>query len=268
MKTLKEPLLHFLLLAVLLFALEAVFSSVQKEQVIVDQQTADYLIKQREDLELRQLSPEERNDTIDAYVEDEILYSEAYKRGLDKGDSRMRRNLILKMRGLLVGDLRQPSEDELRSYFESNRDEFTQPATLSLDHVYFSDAAGIPGDLLDQLRSGTDPNGLGDSRLDFSPSLKRLSQRQLVGMFGPEAARQIMAINDSQWYGPIESSRGIHFLRISNRTPPIPAEFDQVKGYLEGRWSLAESRQLIEQELQRLRDDYEIVIDADLGAMQ
>ena len=268
MKIIKEPLVHFLLLATLLFVLESVFSSVQKEQIVVDQQAAEYLIKQREDLELRRLSPEERKDTIDSYVEDEILYSEAYKRGLDKGDSRMRRNMILKMRGLLIGDLRLPTEGELRAYFDANRDEFTQPATLLLNHVYFRDDSKVPSGMLDQLRSGVDPGDLGDSRLDFGSTLKQMSKRQLVGLFGPDAARQIMAIVDSQWHGPIESPGGVHFVRINERTPGIPADYEQIKDYLAGSWSLAESRRLIEQELELLRDNYEIVIDADLGVVQ
>ncbi len=73
MKLVKEPLVHFLVLAILLFVLEHVFSSTKKEKLIVDEQTVEYLIKQREDLELRELSPEERQETIAAFVEDEIL---------------------------------------------------------------------------------------------------------------------------------------------------------------------------------------------------
>ena len=113
MKLVKEPLFHFLLLAALLFVLEHVFSSTQKEKIIVDQQTAEYLVKQREDLQLRKLSPAEREVTINSFVEDEILYNEAYKRGLDKSDSRMRRNMILKMRGLLMAISNSP---QMKSY--------------------------------------------------------------------------------------------------------------------------------------------------------
>jgi len=58
-----EPLVHFIALAVLLFVFEHVWSSAQKEKIIVDQQTVDFLIKQREDLELRKLTPEERRGT-------------------------------------------------------------------------------------------------------------------------------------------------------------------------------------------------------------
>ena len=98
LRLLREPMLHFFALAALLFVLEAYFSAGQKTRIVVDQVTADYLIRQREDLELRVLDEAERASVVDAYVEDEILYREAYRRGLDQGDSRMRRNLILKMR--------------------------------------------------------------------------------------------------------------------------------------------------------------------------
>jgi hypothetical protein len=263
MKIIKEPLVHFLLLAVLLFVLEAVFSSTQKEQIIVDRQTADYLIKQQEDLVLRTLSAKERKDIIDSYVEDEILYSEAYKRGLDKGDTRMRRNMILKMRGLLSGDIRKPADAEIRAYFENNREEFTRPATVSLDHVYYSDTSKIPQDLLEQLQAGADHRNFGESTFMLGPSIPGASQQVLVGFFGSEATRSIVAIEHDQWHGPFETARGIHFVRITDRSPESQLSFEEVKSYIEGQWMLSEARRLIEQEIVHLRDSYEVVIEAE-----
>ena len=143
-----EPLVHFLILAGFLFALEHVWSSKQKEKIVVDQQTVEFLINQREELELRQLSTEERRQVINTFIEEEILYREAYKRGLDKGDSRMRRNLILKMRGLLMGEIQRPTETELKEYFEIHRHQYRRPATLSLEHVFFRDSSKVPKGLL------------------------------------------------------------------------------------------------------------------------
>ena len=258
---LHEPLVHFLVLAALLFALDYIFASAQREKIVVDRQTAEFLIKQREDLELRKLTPEERRETINAFVEDEILYNEAYKRGLDKGDSRMRRNLILKMRGLLIGDLKPPTDEELRAYFEANRSKFMQPPTLSLEQVFFSDPSQVPDGLLDELRMGQDPATLGESQFGVGPSLPRMSQRSLVGRLGAEAARSILAIEDGQWHGPIDSMHGVHFVRVVEREPAQEVRYEHVERYLEGDWMMAQSRKAIEQELQRLRDSYEIVIE-------
>ena len=261
MKLAKEPLVHFLVLAMLLFGLEQVFSSTQKDKIIVDRQTVDYLIKQREDLELRKLSPEERDNTIASFVEDEILYNEAYKRGLDRGDSRMRRNMILKMRGLLIGDIDQPTEEELQAYYQANLDQFTRPAMISLDHVFFSDSAQVPQDLLEQLRAGLDHTTVSASPFNLGPALLNMSQRMLVATLGADSARAILAIDDKEWHGPFESSRGIHFVRVANRTAESQPDYDQVKSYIEGYWTMAESRRLIEEELERLQQNYEVVIE-------
>lgn len=107
-RILYEPLFHFLILAGLLFFVDALLSVDTKEQILVDRQTAQYVIKLREELELRPLSPEEKQAVVENYVADEILYRESYKRGLDKSDTRMRRNLILKMRGLITDEVKTP----------------------------------------------------------------------------------------------------------------------------------------------------------------
>ncbi len=260
-RLLHEPLVHFLVLAALLFLLEAAFSGARQETIIVDQQTIDYLIQQREDLELRKLNPDERRETIATFVEDEILYREAYRRGLDKGDSRMRRNLILKMRGLLVGDVEAPTKEELWAFFEENRGRFASPATWSLEQVYFSDPGQVPPGLLDELRAGLDPKKVGESMLSMGNKLPRRSQREIAGSFGAEVARAILELKDEQWHGPFESPRGVHFVRIVSREPAREASFENIRSYVEGEWMLAQSRKAVEQEIDRLRDDYDVIID-------
>jgi hypothetical protein len=260
-RLLHEPLVHFLVLAVLLFALEAAFSGARKETIFVDQQTIAYLIQQREDLELRKLSSNERQETIATFVEDEIFYREAYRRGLDRGDSRMRRNLILKMRGLVVGDVEAPSEEALRAFFEKNRVRFASPATWSLEHVYFSDPGQVTSRLLEELRAGLDPTKVGETMLSMGNKLPRRTQREIAVTFGAEVARAILEFEDDQWHGPFESPRGAHFVRVVSREPAQEGSFESAKSYVEGEWVLAQSRKAIEQEIERLLDDYEVIID-------
>ena len=257
----KEPLVHFALLAVLLFVADHLWSSLQKEKIVIDQETIDYLIKQREDLELRKLNPLEREETIDAFIEDEVLYKEAYKRGLDKGDSRMRRNLILKMRGLLTGDIELPTDEELRDYFESHREEFDIPATVSLEQIFFKDAAQVPTNLLEELRAGRDPATVGDASSRVGRSLPRMTKSNLVATLGPNAARAILDLSDERWHGPIESIHGAHFVRTVDRAPPRQASFEEVESYLKASWMMLKSRSTIEQEVDRLRSDYNVVIE-------
>ncbi|MHA1180516.1 MAG: peptidyl-prolyl cis-trans isomerase [Alphaproteobacteria bacterium] len=258
----REPLVHFVALATLLFAIHYIWSSIQKERIVVDQQTADFLIKQREDLELRKLTPEERQETIEGYIEDEILYREAYKRGLDK-EARMRRNLILKMRGLALGEINKPTEGELKAYFQANRAKFRRPATLSFDHIFYRDPLKVPDGFLMQLQAGRDHKALGDIMPGLGGSLPNMSARELANLFGPDTARAILALTDDQWHGPFESSRGIHFVRIVGRSPARDARYDEIKSFLAQDWALAQSRGAIEKEVERLRGNYEIVVEAE-----
>ena len=249
---LREPLLHFTVLAGALFLLNQ----------LIDKATIDFLVRQREDLELRKLSPEERRETVEQFIEDEILYQEAYRRGLDRGDARMRRNLILKMRGLLAGDIGEPSDVELRAWYEANQYRFTRSENWSFEQVSFADHDDVPADLLARLRQGLDPASVGDGRLALPRSLSNLSQRALAGTFGPNATRAMLAIDDDRWHGPIESVLGVHFVRITGHQAEHVQTFENVEPYLLGEWQLARTRERIDQEVKRLRGDYEISIES------
>jgi hypothetical protein len=251
---LREPILHFFVLAALLFLLEAYFSAGQKTQIVIDQATADYLIRQREDLELRVLNPDERADVINAYVEDEILYQEAYRRGLDRSDSRMRRNLILKMRGLITGDLEAPGEEDLQAYFEANRDRFVRAARYDLEQAVFESATAVPDNVERLLEAGSIE----------SRRLPDMTRNLIAGAYGPELGREILAIDDGDWHGPFETVQGVHYVRILGRTPELQAEFEAVKPYLQGDWMMDQSRSLIRQEVEKVSADYEVLIEAAL----
>ena len=258
----REPLVHFVIIATLIFGLEFVLPG-QKEKLLIDQQTADFLIKQREDLELRKLGMDERQQVIDAFVEDEILYREAYKRGLDKGDTRMRRNLIRKMRGLLMGEMRKPSDQELKDYFEANRAKYSGPATLSLEHVYFRDPSDVPEELIQELRDGRDYQTVGEPLYPYGRSVLRVSNRELVSILGSEAAQQIVPLTDRQWHGPFESNNGAHFVRIIDRRAAQQPRYEDVKSYLAAEWPIIQSRATVEKEVEVLRQAYEIIVEVE-----
>ncbi|MFC1665113.1 peptidyl-prolyl cis-trans isomerase [Pseudomonadota bacterium] len=258
---LREPLIHFLLIAILLFLIDSSFSSIRSENIVVDKQTAKYLIEQRENLELRPLTLEEKQETIDSFVDDEILYAEAYRRGLDRGDSRMRRNLILKMRGLLTDEVGPPTETQLREYFESRRTEYMYPANWSIQQVIYNGPSQIPDALLEKLNSGLDASALGEYRPGMGRTIKRMSKKDIAANFGPKAALFILNINDDRWHGPVESIHGIHFIRIISRVPARDADFEHIRNYLKTDWMLAQSRLIVQQETKRLRKNYNIVVE-------
>ncbi len=256
----QEPLLHFLALASLFFMADMLYSARQKQQIIISQPTIDYLIKQRESLALHVLSAEEKQQTINAFVEDEILYLEAYKQGLDRRDTRMRRNLIRKMRGLLMGEVEEPTQQDLLEFYQQNQAKYTYPKSVSLQQVFFRHDSVVPVHLLKQLNNGLATEDMGDTTLSFGRKMSAYSNEQLVQTLGPQLASPIIAINDQYWHGPLRSTYGVHFVRISERHPPVIAPFANIQNYLATDWMTAQTQQLVQDKINTLRQNYDIQI--------
>ena len=229
----KEPLVHFLGAAALLFAANAVFSGDDREMITVDAATQEYLIKQEQDLRLRPLTEEEKREVVDGFIEEEILVREAKKRGLDNS-SRIRQLLIQNMRFFVASDLPQPTEKDLEAWFESNLDRYQSPPAVTYDHVLFADPDNVPANILERLRAGKDHAEIGDT--DFlNRRLPMMSQRMVAASFGPVEAPKILAINDEAWHGPFHSAKGVHFLRVAEQHKPLRPTYDESKRWLEQR---------------------------------
>jgi PPIC-type PPIASE domain len=261
----REPLLHFLVLAALLFGAYALIAPSAKDTIVVDQAAIDRLVKEQEELLARPLSQEERQSAIRTMIDDEVLLREAYRRGLDQ-DVVVQRHLVQKMRFILGEDQTEPSEAELRAFLESNRERYRTPPTATLEQVFYADPAAAPADLLDRLRAGTDPEVLGD-RLDMlGPTLARYSLRDLIGLVGPEVAREIFELPPDGWHGPMASERGVHFVRVLEHHPSLVPTFEELTDYLRQDWFFARQEEAVAARLVELRANYRIVVEDGVAA--
>lgn len=260
---LREPLLHFLLLAGLLFVLKAAFIGDDREEIVVDAATQEFLLNREAQLTLRTPTEADRERLIEDFVDEEILVREAMKRGF-ADSSRVRALLIQNMRFFVTGDISEPTEEELRAFYEANRRDFESPPSVDLEHVYFEDPAAVPATLLDQLNAGADPTTLGDLDLIFGTRLRYMDTRRLSGAFGAEGAREILAIgeSDATWHGPIVAPHGTaHFVRVAARNDPQVPAFDEARDWIATQWVAAKAREAMEAELSGMRRDYRVTID-------
>ena len=254
----REPLVHFLGLAALLFVANAVFSGDDRKVISVDVATQEYLVQQRQDLLLRDMTSEEKAEVVKNFIEEEILVREARKRGFENS-SRIRALLIQNMRFFMVNDIPDPTEGQLRAFFDENSERFEIEPTVTYEHVYFSDPDTVPADALDVLRAGADYRSIGVSNR-LTAKLARAGERQIVATFGREQAPRILGINDDQWHGPFTSVNGVHFVRVSERHPGKRPNYDAAKNWLEQQWLMARSREIVEQELAVMRENYRIEV--------
>ena len=158
-----------------------------------------------------------------------MLLREAYRRGLDR-DAVVRQHLVQKMRFILGEDEAAPTEAELRAYLAANRERYRSPPTVTLDQVFYADPAKVPDDLMAQLQNGTDIGDLGDPLDMLGNRLPRYSLRDLIGLMGPDVARRVFELPAGAWHGPLQSERGVHFVRVEQHHPPSHAELRRAGG--------------------------------------
>ena len=89
---------------------------------------------------------------------------------------------------------------------------------------------GPEGDaaVLARLRDGADFTELGID-LGLNRTLRNASAFQLARSFGGRFAERVFALEDDVWSGPLESVHGVHFVRVTARTPPAPPVFEEIE---------------------------------------
>jgi PPIC-type PPIASE domain len=256
----REPLVHFLALAALLFVTYDLLMPSEPEPIVIDRASIDDLADQKAALLCRPLTDEERMSIVESAIDDAVLLREAYKRGLDR-DAVMLRHLVQKMRFVLGEEVREPSQAELRAYLAANRERYRGPPTVTLDHVFYADPARVPDELLAELQDGRRSDGLGDPLSTLGDRLPRYTLRDLIGLVGPEVARRVFESPLGERHGPVQSERGVHLMRVVEHHPPSMPSFEELESYLRQDWTLDQQRRATAAKLAELRRKYRIVVE-------
>src|ERR1700724_3390134 len=142
---LREPLLHFLVAGLALFAIYRTLNPPPEQPdegkriVITEDDLRQVQVAWRAQWQ-RFPTPDEMRGLVDSKIREEILYREAMALGLDKDDTIVKRRLAQKMEFLAddISSLREPQIDELRAWFDKNQERFALPSLMSFHHLYFS----------------------------------------------------------------------------------------------------------------------------------
>lgn len=259
-RILREPTFHFVLLAAVLFAANAALEAGRGNVITVDRVQIDVRIAELEAIRGAPLSPEERQLVEDAYIDEQVLVREALDMGLE-ADRRIDDILVQKMLHVLSGDVIQPTEDELREFYEANRASYTSEPTLTIEEVVIAGDSPAAGDLVARLRVGASALELAESSDARSSVLRAVTGGDLRGLFGPVTAELILSANTEGWIGPHETVRGQHWFRIVERTTPELPPLDSVRERVRLDWVADQEAARLDQAVRELRDRYNIVIE-------
>lgn len=255
-RAIREPLLHFVLLAALLLAANALWAEPERQTILVTAPMVEELEARQRDLLGRPLTEAERRDVLESYVEEEVLVREARRLGFDN-DSRTRRHLAMKMRFFLDEDRPMPTTEQLRDLYEREPDRYAVPDRRTLQVVTLADGAS-PEQTLGLLR-GNGPRELG---LDVR-SLPRHSAYDVRMAYDQEFSVAAFAIEDDAWHGPIPSPRGVHLVRIVQRFDSYRQPFEEIEAFLRQEWDFDERRRVVSEKTAEILENYDVVIESD-----
>jgi hypothetical protein len=256
-RLLREPLLHFLVLGAILFALYARVGGGGEEapdQIVVDGPRVEGLAAQFERVWQRPPTPEELRGLVDGFVREEILYREGLALRLDRDDPVIRRRVGQKMGFLADAQAdAEVTDADLQAWLDAHPDSYRVEPRTTLRQLYFDPAkrgARLGADLAaarEALAKGAGEALAKGSREPGDPTLlpatlESAPTSELARVFGDAFAEAVAALPVGGWHGPVASSYGAHLVEVRAREP--------------GRTpALAEVRAAVERDLLRARAD-------------
>jgi hypothetical protein len=270
----REPMVHFLLIGAAIFALSAWFSGEEKaaprDRIVVTggrvRQLAEIFTRTWQ----RPPTAQELRGLVEAHIKEEVYYREALKVGLDRDDTVIRRRMQQKMEFLT-----EPTEEALaatdaglEAFLAAHRADFHVAPKLAFEQIFINpqrSEAPINARAEELLKeandaaAGTDLRDLGDPTL-LPRAIPLASVTSIDRNFGQGFGGKLVPLPLNVWSGPVNSSYGLHLVRVTERHDGYDPPLAEVRAAVERRWRDAKRDAFRKAEYERLRAKYEIVL--------
>ncbi len=250
----REPLLHFLLLSILLFAADALLRDRAGDpgvaEIVVSQGRVENLEALFAKTWQRPPTAQELRGLVDNYVLEEALYREGVVLGIDRDDVVIRRRVRQKMEFFVddIVDIAEPTDADLEVWLADHSQSYARPAHFSFRQVYLNSdrhGAALRTDakrILAALRrasGASDPRELGDGSL-LGYAYADAAADRVVNSFGQTFADQLAALPLGSWSGPIESAFGLHLVLVDAKTEERLPALAEVRDAVARDWRTAQ----------------------------
>ncbi|MDA3961709.1 MAG: peptidylprolyl isomerase [Planctomycetota bacterium] len=187
-------------------------------------------------------------------VNEEILLREAIRLGLHRRDGQARSRLLALMRLSLVPEIPGPSREALITLLQTQPERFRAPGRVSFQEIvceHGSVPAGLTAATLDEAIA---------EDLPFE-DWNQVSESYLTQSCGADFVTMLAAAPAGRWQGPVTSKRGVHFVRVTERTPGRDPSFEEAEYQLREAWDAQQRAQREAAALDKLRATYPVVIE-------
>ena len=275
-RLLREPLLHFLLIGLALFAIYAylhrgrlgIESSRQIPITLDDLRQMDLYFESQWH---RPPTPQEFQAMVEDKVREEVLYREGLAMGLDKDDEIVKRRMAQKMQFLAedVAAAHEPSTAELKAWFDKNTNKFALPSRYSFRHLYFSpdkrgknaqeDAAKALAKIAGQPEDSKFAASFGDQFM-FQDYYGDRTPEAIAKEFGPQFAVALENLKPGSWQGPVESGYGWHLVYLDTVIPGRIPAFEEMEPDVKTAWLAEQKKTAWDKAYKEMRAKYTVLL--------
>ena len=257
-RLIRDPLLAFAVAGGALFVGYGLLAPPSQTPVRLGNETRSGLIEEFESRAGRKASSEDIARLEREWITDELLFREALDAGMHLGDSVVRARLIEEMRYRITGLLPDPSEEQLVNHYADHRERYLSEPAISFEHVYFERPENAPAGLLDRLRQGEVFEG---DAFWQGTTFPGYGESMIRGLFGQAFLDALKEAPSGAWMGPVESTRGVHFVLISESHEPRLLPFDVVRQQVENDFLVLIIQRTVEARIEQLRSRYQVDVE-------
>lgn len=265
MRILREPLVHFLVIGMLVYVAAGHRESVRLEIDAGPEQRARLARTYFEQYGVLPTSLQ-LEQAIDDYVRNEILYREGLAMGLDRDDEIVRRRVVQKIE-FVNEDLEAAGALDpagIARYFAYHRDRYDSEPAASFEHVFFSSDRGGEADARRRAAAflgGADARPVGDSFAE-GRVFRSLTHSAASSLFGDtELSAALFTGPVGQWAGPFRSAYGWHVVKVTDRQPARHVELEAVRAKVEADYRADLRERANAEAYRRVAGKYRIVTD-------
>jgi hypothetical protein len=258
----REPLLHFVVLGGLLFALDhfLIARSDDPRTIVVSAAVDGEARQVFKAARGREPNGEELLALRRVWLDNEVLYREGLALGVDKGDSSIRERVIFKALSVVSADLKLPPYDDasLRGWFEKNRARYDEPARYDFQEAVLSgdSSEGAVFAFVERLSRGT-PGDLDAGLRVF----KGRPRANIVQGYGDEFAKSLEESPAGTWRA-LRSRDGWRAVQLQSMSARKPAEYEPLRGVVLQDWTDATMAEQRSAAVGALARKYTVKVDA------
>ncbi len=204
-------------------------------------------------------SPQEHQTALRFLIDQELLIQRGVEIGLLESDRSVRKALVMAVIDRLVAEVlkHEPTEDELRSFYEKHRAVFTLPARLHVQEIYFGKKN--PNRAQEVYRV------LAQKRVDFKEAQSRWGSRGiplpdtllplsvLRRYLGPTLSQFALTLKVGEVSPPLRSPLGYHILRVADFKPQKVRPYEAVRKEVRAEYFRRARNEALKQHLELLR---------------